>query len=73
MGLFWTILALLVAVAGVLYRERLKRDRPTVSDDMISQIEASGWVEVDEPLDLDEARDAEEEFWEEEWDEPEPW
>ena len=64
--------ALLVAGAGLLARRRMARVKAGLSDDAIRAIEAHGRVEVEEPLDLDEARDEEERFWSETWDEPEP-
>lgn len=65
--------AVLVAVAGIGYRRRLgDLDRKGLSESAIRQIEASGRVELDEPLDLDEAAEEEERFWDESWDEPEP-
>lgn len=68
------ILALLAVAAGVLYRRRLKtRGAPVITDDMIRQIEREGWVEVDSPLDHEEIRKEEEQFWRESWDEPEEW
>lgn len=73
MGLLWTSLAVLVVAGGLLYRRRLRRGARGVTDDMMSQIEQSGWVDVEDPLDLEEAREAEQEFWQEEWDEPEQW
>jgi hypothetical protein len=64
--------AVLAAVAGALYllrlREGISGDR--VTDDIIEQIETTGRVELDEPLDLDEIADEEARFWDEErWDE----
>jgi hypothetical protein len=73
-GLLFGVFAL---VAGLLYRSRLNRAigtaDPALSDDMVRQIEESGWVEVDEPLDLDEIQQEEARFWEEPWDEPDEW
>lgn len=68
------VAALLVVAAWVGYRRRL-RDAigGTLDDGHIRQIENAGRIEVDEPLDLEEAREEEERFWSEEWDEPEPW
>ena len=65
--------AVLVAAAWLSSRRRLRqlKDRE-LSDAAIRQIEASGRVDVDEPLDLEEAREEEERFWSESWDEPEP-
>lgn len=65
-------LAVLAAVAGALYLLRLRENvaGERVTDDMIDQIERTGRVEMDEPLDLDEIADEEAKFWEEErWDE----
>ncbi len=65
--------AVLVAAAGLGARRRLRRLRDReLSDAAIRRIEVSGRVEVDEPLDLEEAAEEEERFWEETWDEPEP-
>jgi hypothetical protein len=69
------LMALLALAAGFLYRRRLRRfgeeEGVHLSDDMIRQIEERGRVEMDEPLDWDEIRQEEEQFWEETWDEPE--
>ncbi|MDX1674152.1 MAG: hypothetical protein R3314_05045 [Longimicrobiales bacterium] len=72
-GWLFAVGALLVAGAwlGVRHRLRQLRDRE-LTDGAIRQIEASGRLEVDEPLDLDEAAAEEERFWGETWDEPEP-
>jgi hypothetical protein len=64
--------AVLAAVAGTLYVLRLKEgvSGDHVTDDIVEQIERTGRVEMDEPLDLDEIADEEARFWEEErWDE----
>jgi hypothetical protein len=69
----WLAGALLAAVAGLLYRARLRAYRrgSSLSDDHIRSIETHGRVEVDEPLDLDEIRREERRFLEETaWDEP---
>jgi hypothetical protein len=43
-----------------------------LTDDMVRQIEDAGYVDVDEPLDLEEIQEQEERFWEEApWEEPE--
>lgn len=63
--------AVLVAGAGLVVRRRLARLRG-LSDDAIRSIEAHGRIEVEEPLDLQEAAEEEERFWGETWDEPEP-
>jgi len=70
--------ALLVAVAVVVhYRRRAvpSEPEPTLTDEMIRQIEREGWLHIEdsEPLDLDEIREQEELFWEESWDEPDEW
>lgn len=72
-GWIFAVGAVLVAAAWLENRRRLRgmRDRE-LSDGAIRQIEVSGRVEVDEPLDLEEAAEEEERFWNESWDEPEP-
>lgn len=73
----FALLALVVAVGGILVRWRLRRMRrtPEVTDDVLREIEEEGRVETSEPepLDLDEVQAREEEFWAQSWDEPEPW
>lgn len=70
-------LALLVLVAGVVVRWRIRRhtDRGDleVTDDVVRQIERVGRVRTDErePLDRDRIREEEDRFWSETWDEPE--
>ena len=72
-GWLFAVGAVLVAGAWYANRRRLRRMREGgLSDGDIRRIEASGRVERDEPLDLDEAADEEERFWGETWDEPEP-
>lgn len=74
-GWVFAIGSVLVAVAGIGYRRRLRGlegDGDGLSESAIRQIEASGRVELDEPLDLDEAAEEEARFWGESWDEPEP-
>ena len=75
----WTLLAVLVVLGGVAYRLRLheaigERSTP-LNDDQIRRIEETGRLDLesDEPLDTEEIRRAEDEFWEESWDEPEEW
>lgn len=70
------LLALLVAVAGVLARRRLRRARgrdAAISDDMVRRIERSGTLEYEppSPLDLEQIREEEDDFWNQSWDEPE--
>ena len=74
--LFWALLAFLLIVAGALYVRRLRgvKSQPGLTDEMIALIEERGAVEIEEPLDLDEAAAEEELFWDDEpWDEPEPY
>lgn len=67
--------ALLVFAGWIGYRRRIAeiRGRRPLTDDMIRAIENAGRVEVDEPLDLEEAAEEEDRFWSESWDEPEPY
>lgn len=72
-GWLFAAAGVLVAAAWLGNRRRLRRMRDReLSDDAIRRIEASGRVEVDEPLDLEEAAEEEDRFWSETWDEPEP-
>lgn len=72
-GWIFAVGAVLVAAAWLENRRRLRGMRDSeLSDGAIRQIEVSGRVEVDEPLDLEEAAEEEERFWNESWDEPEP-
>ena len=56
-----------------MYRARRLRASSTpriLTDDMVRQIEESGHIDVDEPLDLEEIQDEEARFWEEQpWEE----
>lgn len=67
---------MLALAAGLLYRARWLRGVPDVTssgltDDMVRQIEETGYIDVDEPLDLQEIQDEETRFWEEApWEEP---
>lgn len=74
----WVILAILPIVAGIVARRRIRRKvgdgQPTLTDDDVRRIEVTGRTEADVgPLDMDEIERAEEEFWEESWEEPERW
>jgi hypothetical protein len=65
--------AILVLGAWLSYRRRIAELRGTrLTDDDIRAIEEGRRVRADEPLDLDEAAEEEERFWDESWDEPEP-
>lgn len=70
-------MAAVVAAVGVARRVRLLRERRDaeahLDDDAIRRIVDEGSLPYDpedEPLDLEEAARAEEEFWSEDWDEP---
>jgi len=64
MSTLWIIAALVVVGAGALARRRIRDVRdPQLDDDAIRRIELGLPLDVEEPLDLDEARSAEEEFW----------
>lgn len=70
----FALLALIVAGGGIAVRWRLRRmRRPDVGDEEVRQIEEEGRLSTSEPepLDVDEVRAREEEFWAESWDEPE--
>ncbi len=67
-----SVLSVLVVAAWIGYRRRLHRSGQ-LDDADIRQIENAGWIDADEPLDMDEAREEEERFWNEDWEEPEPW
>lgn len=70
---FFFVAALLVAFGWLGYRRRLGEVRGSgLTDADIRVIEGGGRVEADEPLDLGEAAEEEERFWDETWDEPEP-
>jgi hypothetical protein len=65
--------ALLVIFAWLAYRRQMSdiRGRPLTDED-IRAIERGDDLLGDEPLDLEEAAEEEERFWDESWDEPEP-
>jgi hypothetical protein len=74
----WIFFGVLVLLAGVRYRHRLRamrrpRATPTIDDDAIRHIIGTGRLpkrNADARLDMKEAERAEEEFWAESWDEP---
>lgn len=76
-GGFLLVLALLAMAGGWLLRRRIGRaregGRAHLSDEMIRRIEEEGRLHRpdNEPLDLDQIRREEEQFWDETWDEPE--
>lgn len=77
--LLFGLLALLVAGAWWVQRRQvrdvLEGRRPVVDDEVLDRILGEGRVEFgeepEEPLDEEAAREAEDRFWEEDWDEPE--
>jgi hypothetical protein len=70
----WVFLlgALLVTAGWLGYRRRLADLRPRLTDEDIRLIEQGGRIDADAPVDLEEAAEEEERFWDESWDEPEP-
>ena len=80
MNWYWSLLALLVILAGLRYGLRRRTQRrsggvPRVDDAALGRILQTGSLpgddDDDEPLDPEAAARAEEEFWQESWDEPE--
>jgi hypothetical protein len=71
------VLAGIVLAGGLIARRRVrgavKGDVPVVTDDVMRRIleEGAAGGEGHEPLDEDEIREAEDRFWDEEWDRPE--
>lgn len=75
MSAIWTILAILVLLAGLRYRQRLHDTREdsgasALDDDAIDRIIRDGSLATNDELDLEAAAEAEDEFWSEYWDEP---
>ena len=73
-GYLFVALAVLVAVAGLRVRHRLRhKTRSGVTDEIVHRIETLGRVDAEdvEPVDLERVRAEEDEFWAETWDEPE--
>jgi hypothetical protein len=76
---FWIGMSALAGLGGVGYLARLRGGRPApgvpaVDDAALHAILHTGRLEMpdaDEPLDMRDAADAEDEFWEQTWDEPE--
>lgn len=80
MGIFWVALGVLGLAAGVRHlarmravRERSRAGVPEVSDDALRQILETGRLRGPShgKADMRRAAEAEEDFWEESWDEPE--
>ena len=76
MSWIWVLLAAAVAALGIRHRRRvagLRAGTPPIDDDAVQRIIEQGRLgtdEDDEPLDLQAAAEAEEEFWED-WEDPE--
>ncbi|WP_419162537.1 hypothetical protein [Candidatus Palauibacter sp.] len=73
-GILFLALAVLVAVAGWEVRRRLRHQtRSGVTDEVVHRIETLGRVDEEdiEPVDLEQVRAEEDEFWAQTWDEPE--
>ena len=73
-GYLFLSLAVLVAVVGWEVRRRLReRTRDGVTDEIVRRIEAVGRVDAEdvEPVNLEQVRREEDEFWAQTWDEPE--
>lgn len=70
--LLWIGMGILVVVAGVLSR-RGERRSGRLSDQLIRQIETTGRIDREDvdPIDVDDIRSHEDEFWAQDWDEPE--
>lgn len=79
-GIWLAGAAVVALIAGVLARARVARtvsdNDPVVTDEVLRALFEEGRVEVadvDEPLDEEEIRRAEDEFWSSEWEDVEPW
>jgi len=80
MGTLFLFLAVLVVAAGLLSRVRYRRvsggEETVGSDDFLKELlggEGGAEDEGGEGFDEDEIREAEDRFWEDDWDEPEEW
>jgi len=77
LGTLFIILAAIVLAGGLLSRRRVRDtvegDVPLVTDEVMRRILEEGHLDPDEdePLDEDRIREAEDRFWDEEWDRPE--
>jgi hypothetical protein len=73
---FVAILFVILALTGGLLYHALRQRASvlfaqTLTDDMVRQIEENGYVDLDEPLDIQEIQEEEERFWEEApWEDP---
>jgi hypothetical protein len=78
MSLLWIVAAAVVGLLGLRYRSSIRdlagprEDVPAVDDAAIRSIVETGRLSTGEaePLDMERATRAEEEFWAEYWDEP---
>ncbi len=75
------LMAVVVILGAILARSRVRRrldsHDPMTDDPVLREIlaESDTWPEEEEadPLDEEEIREAEDRFWEQEWDRPEDW
>ncbi len=74
------LMAVVVILGALLVRSRVRRRLegrdPMTDDPVLRDILAqsdTGPEEEGEPLDEEEIREAEDQFWEQEWDQPEDW
>lgn len=79
-GIWLAAAAVVALIGGVVARVRVARtvsdNEPLVTDEVLRSLLEAGQVEVtdvDEPLDEEEIRRAEDEFWSSEWEDAEPW
>jgi len=79
-GTLFLLLAVVALVGGFLMRSRVRKTlegrEPMTDDPVLRDILAQSdtWeADEGEPLDEDEIREAEDRFWEQEWDRPEDW
>lgn len=75
-GLATVMVALLILVGWARRKRSVPRSRgvPRIDDEALRQIVDEGRLSAEEPLDLEQARTQEEQFWRDEaWDEAEEW
>ena len=81
MWLPWiSVIAVAVVIAGALTRRTILRtvrgEEPIITDEVLRRVLEEGSVEhpdSEDSLDEEQIRQAEDEFWSESWDDPEPW
>jgi hypothetical protein len=78
LGVLFAVLSIVVLLGWIVrrreIRETVEGERPMVTDEVLRRILSEGELEVpeEEPLDEEEIRDAEDEFWDQTgWDDPE--